>query len=170
MWKPLRSVCLCLVLFVGCSSAKDRDPTMVIERTTTTTQYIPINWPTTSTTVAPPTTTTTESTYQAASSVSPDGIWDVIAECETPPDGNWGARGGLYEGGLQFSPGTWRSYVAAGKPYGLVNFPQHAYDATREQQITVAIRIRDGVKGSSDPYLNPQGYGAWPTCRHAAGV
>lgn len=91
-----------------------------------------------------------------------------MADCEA--DGNWGARGGTYEGGLQFLPYMWESYVAAGKPYGLEGFPEHAYDATREQQIVVAERIRDGVEGSSDPYLNPQGYGAWPHCRYEAGV
>lgn len=103
-----------------------------------------------------------------APTASPRGVWDTIAQCES--GGNWGSRGGRYEGGLQFSPSTWTSYVAAGRPYGLEGFPAHAYDASREQQIVVAERVRDGVPGSSKPYLNAQGYGAWPTCRHRAGV
>lgn len=90
-----------------------------------------------------------------------------MAECES--GGNW-AKHGYHEGGLQFHPDTWTAYVAAGKSYALAGYPAHAYDATREQQIVVAIRVRDGVKDSSDPYLNAQGYGAWPHCRHNVGV
>lgn len=125
---------------------------------------------TTTLTTLPPTTTTTtspESTYQAVSLSESTDVWDKLADCES--GGNWGSRG-TYEGGLQFSPSTWSDYVAADKPYGLVDYPPHAYDATREQQITVAIRVRDGVGGSSGPYLNAQGWNAWPTCRYAAGV
>lgn len=97
-------------------------------------------------------------------------------ECEDNDDPSKGPTGWAsntgngYEGGLQFSHSTWVDYVAEGKPYGLVGYPAHAYDATREQQITVGIRVRDGVEGSSDPYLNAQGWGAWPTCRHEVGV
>lgn len=97
-------------------------------------------------------------------------------ECEDNDDPNKGPTGWQsntgngYEGGLQFSSDTWDDYVAAGKPYALIGYPDAAYNATREQQITVAIRVRDGVEGSSDPYLNAQGWGAWPTCRHEIGV
>lgn len=132
---------------------------------------------TTTTTVSIPSTTTTIYKVNPApkskhigvtQKVSSWKVWDDLADCEA--DGNW-ALDALYDGGLQFDPaGTWTPYVAAGKPYALKGYPAYAYQATREQQIVVAIRVRDGVKGSSDPYLNAQGYGAWPTCRHVVGV
>lgn len=177
MWKTLRILCLTLAL-VGPACSRQSEVTVAVPKlvtTTTSTTSTTTTAPPTTTTTIPPTTTTTvrrttttlkESTYQAASVSS--NTWDVIASCES--GGNWGSRSGAYEGGLQFGPSTWTSYVAAGKDYALVGYPAHAYDATREQQITVAERVRDGVKGSRDPYLNPQGYGAWPTCRHKAGV
>lgn len=107
------------------------------------------------------------STYQAASTSELTDVWDRLAECES--GGNW-AKDAYHDGGLQFHPDTWSDYVASGKSYGLVDYPAYAYQATREQQIAVAIRVRDGVPGSSDPYLNPQGWGAWPHCRHIVGV
>lgn len=124
---------------------------------------------TTTTTIPITTTTLRESTYQVASVSESTDVWDSMCTCECEGPCNWGQRG-MHEGGLQFHPNTWTSYVAAGKPYGLEGYPAHAYDATREQQIIVAIRVRDGVKGSSDPYLNAQGWNAWPTCRHHVGV
>lgn len=174
MWKTLRILCISLTLMgAACShqsEVTESYPKLVPKTTTSTTTTLPSTTTTVApTTTIPPTTTTLKaSTYRAASSSS--DVWDVIAKCETPPDGNWGYRDGHYEGGLQFDPYMWTSYVANGKSYGLVGYPAHAYDATREQQIVVAERIRDGIKESSDPYLNPQGYGAWPTCRHRAGV
>lgn len=138
--------------------------TTTIPTTTTTTTSI-----TTTTTIPPTTTTSTESMSPVVSS-STSRIWDEFCTCECGGVCNWSTQGGLYEGGLQFHPDTWSDYVASGKPYGLIGYPAHAYEATREQQIVVAERVRDGVPGSSDPYLNPQGYGAWPTCRHEVGV
>lgn len=169
--KVLGVVCLTL-LFVPYALEQANEETVVTPKLTTTasTMFLPSTTTTTTTLPSTTTTTSTASTYQAASSSTiTNDVWDVIAKCETPPDGNWSARG-TYEGGLQFLPSTWTSYVAAGKPYGLVGYPAHAYDATREQQIVVAERVRDGIKDSSDPYLNPQGWNAWPKCRHDAGV
>lgn len=174
LWKTLRILCLSLTLFVS-ACGDQSEVTVSLPQTTTTLSYPEIIPPakpatttTTSTTLAPTTTTTTlaASTYQAAS-YSDEGVWDDIAQCES--GGNW-ALDDYHDGGLQFHPDTWTSYVAAGKPYEMVGYPPYAHQATREQQILVAIRVRDGVKGSSSPYLNPQGWNAWPNCRHAAGV
>src|SRR5215211_3204092 len=38
-----------------------------------------------------------------------DGEWDQVARCES--GGNWGINtGNGYQGGLQFTPGTWRGH------------------------------------------------------------
>lgn len=134
------------------------------EPTTTTT--LAVTTTSTSTKVSVTSTTTTTYTSPVVSITNQNDVWDDLAQCES--NGNWAARG-RYEGGLQFDPYTWDAYVANGKPYGL-GFPDAAYKASREQQIQVAIRVRDGVKGSSDPYLNAQGWNAWPNCRYEAGV
>lgn len=61
---------------------------------------------------------------------APSGsIWDCIAHYES--GGNWADTSGGYEGGLQFLHSTWVS--AGGRRYA-----EHAYQATREQQIAIA--------------------------------
>ncbi|KAA2252925.1 DUF348 domain-containing protein, partial [Solihabitans fulvus] len=71
------------------------------------------------------------------------GAWDRIAKCES--GGNWAINtGNGYYGGLQFSQGTWNSN-------GGQEFAPRADQATREQQIAVATRVRD----------RSGGYGAW---------
>lgn len=77
-------------------------------------------------------------------------VWDRLAQCEA--SGNWASTVGFYEGGLQFHPQTWDAY----KPSG---YPDHAYQATREQQIAVAERV-----------LADQGWGAWPACSSELGL
>ena len=82
---------------------------------------------------------------------SQGGVWDRLAECESGQD--WGYNGGSgYDGGLQFLPATWRAY-------GGGDFAQFAYQASREQQITVAERVLDDV-----------GWGAWPACSRKLGL
>jgi hypothetical protein len=88
------------------------------------------------------------------------GIWDRIAQCES--SGNWHDTAGYYEGGLQFAPGTWTSY-------GGLAFAPHAYDASRTEQITVAIRVRDGWHGPHG-YESAQGWEAWPVCSKKEGA
>jgi len=81
----------------------------------------------------------------AQAAAATDGEWDRVARCES--GGNWAINtGNGYQGGLQFSPGTWSS--AGGSDYAPA-----AHMATREQQIAVAERV-----------LARQGRGAWPTC------
>lgn len=81
----------------------------------------------------------------SVASAAPVHNWDAVAECES--GGNWAINtGNGYHGGLQFSPSTWSGY-------GGQEFAPTAYQATREQQITVAERTLAG-----------QGVGAWPTC------
>jgi hypothetical protein len=82
------------------------------------------------------------SAHAAAAS---DGEWDRVARCES--GNNWAINtGNGYQGGLQFSPGTWRAN-------GGGEFATSAHMATREQQIVVAERV-----------LARQGRGAWPVC------
>lgn len=77
-------------------------------------------------------------------------IWDQLAWCESR--GNWAIDGPLYDGGLQFHPTTWNSYKPAG-------YPDYAWQASREQQIEVAIRVQAR-----------QGWKAWPTCAAKLGL
>jgi hypothetical protein len=73
-------------------------------------------------------------------------VWDRLAQCES--SGNWAIdTGNGYHGGLQFDSATWRAY-------GGTEFAPEADQATREQQITVATRVRD----------DRGGYGSWPAC------
>ena len=74
-----------------------------------------------------------------------DGEWDQVARCES--GGNWSINtGNGYQGGLQFSQGTWAAH-------GGGEYAPAAQMATREQQIAVAERV-----------LATQGRGAWPAC------
>jgi resuscitation-promoting factor RpfA len=74
-----------------------------------------------------------------------DGEWDQVASCES--GGNWAINtGNGYQGGLQFSSGTWSSH-------GGSEYAPAAHMASKDEQIAVAERV-----------LASQGRGAWPTC------
>lgn len=77
----------------------------------------------------------------------PDGSkWDRIAQCEST--GDWSINSGNgYYGGLQFDKKTWNAY-------GGQQYASRPDQATREEQIAVAERVRDSRGG----------YGAWPVC------
>jgi hypothetical protein len=84
-------------------------------------------------------------TLAAQASAASDAEWDQVAHCES--GGNWAIdTGNGYQGGLQFTPGTW--IASGGGQYAPV-----AQLATKEQQIAVAERV-----------LAHQGRGAWPVC------
>jgi hypothetical protein len=74
-----------------------------------------------------------------------DSIGDAIAACET--QGNWSMQGSSFSGGVGFSN-------AACDSFGGREFAPNAGQATREQQIVVAERIRSSV-----------GLGAWGCAR-----
>lgn len=95
----------------------------------------------------------------AASAASPqrvvtydgDTVWDDLAQCES--GGNWAINtGNGYYGGLQFNLGTWQGYGGA-------DFAAYPHEATRDEQITVAERLRD-----------VRGYQPWPACRAKLGL
>ncbi|WP_408898252.1 ubiquitin-like domain-containing protein [Nocardioides sp. R1-1] len=76
-------------------------------------------------------------------------VWDRLAQCES--GGNWHINtGNGYYGGLQFNLGTWRSNGGTGYPH----------QASREEQIRVATRLRDAAGG----------YGPWPGCAAKLGL
>ncbi|MEU1207013.1 transglycosylase family protein [Nocardia sp. NPDC005825] len=84
-------------------------------------------------------------------SAAPDSDWDKLAQCEA--GGNWGINtGNGFQGGLQFSPGTWTAH-------GGGEYATTANQATREQQIAVAEKV-----------LATQGWGAWPACSSSLGL
>lgn len=77
-----------------------------------------------------------------------DNVWDQIAQCES--GGRWNTNtGNGFQGGLQFTPSTWRAYGGSGS----------AASASREQQIAVAEKV-----------LAAQGWGAWPVCSRKVGA
>ncbi|MEJ2862262.1 transglycosylase family protein [Actinomycetospora flava] len=81
-----------------------------------------------------------------APAVSNGGKWDRIARCEST--GNWSINSGNgYYGGLQFDRQTWRAY-------GGGQYASLPHQASREEQIAVAERVR----------ADRGGYGAWPVC------
>ena len=86
-----------------------------------------------------------------APSYSGDSVWDDLAQCES--GGNWSINtGNGYYGGLQFSHGTWHSY-------GGGEFAEYPHQASREEQIAVAERLRAA-----------RGYAPWPACRAKLGL
>ncbi|MET9228119.1 transglycosylase family protein [Lentzea sp. NPDC003310] len=84
----------------------------------------------------------------------PDGeVWDRLAKCEA--GGNWAINtGNGYYGGLQFNKSTWDAYGGGA-------FAAFPHQATREQQIAIATKLRDGRGGT---------YAAWPGCRAKLGL
>jgi hypothetical protein len=80
-----------------------------------------------------------------------DTVWDALAQCES--GGNWAINtGNGYYGGLQFSLATWEAY--GGSAYAA-----YPHEATREEQIAVAERLRAA-----------RGYQPWPACRAKLGL
>jgi hypothetical protein len=80
-----------------------------------------------------------------------DSVWDDLARCES--GGNWAIDSGNgYYGGLQFSHETWHNY-------GGGEFAEFPHEATREEQIIVAERLRAA-----------RGYAPWPACRAELGL
>jgi hypothetical protein len=78
-----------------------------------------------------------------------DKTWNRLANCES--GGNWHINtGNGYYGGLQFNIGTWQANGGSGRPD----------QASREEQIRVATRVRDASGG----------YGAWPACAASLGL
>lgn len=79
-------------------------------------------------------------------------VWDRLAQCEAT--GNWAINtGNGYYGGLQFDKRTWNAY-------GGDQYAAYPHQASREEQITVATKVRD-ARG---------GYGAWPGCAKKLGL
>jgi resuscitation-promoting factor RpfA len=86
-----------------------------------------------------------------AAHAATDSTWDRVAQCES--GGRWDINtGNGFQGGLQFTPTTWRGFGGA-------EFAPSAHQASKAQQITVAERV-----------LAKQGWGAWPVCSRKAGA
>ncbi|MGQ0717471.1 MAG: transglycosylase family protein [Pseudonocardiales bacterium] len=86
------------------------------------------------------------------STSSESTVWDRLAQCES--GGNWAINtGNGYYGGLQFDQSTWRSN-------GGSRYAPYAHQASREEQIAVAQKVRN-ARG---------GYGAWPACSARLGL
>lgn len=84
--------------------------------------------------------------------VTDGAVWDRLAQCES--GGNWAINtGNGYYGGVQFNKSTWDAY--GGREYA-----SYPHQATREQQITIATKLRD----------DRGGYGAWPGCARKLGL
>jgi Transglycosylase-like domain len=102
-------------------------------------------------TPAPTPPPSTAPTRRPAATYSGDSVWDDLAKCES--GGNWSINtGNGYYGGLQFSYSTWHGY-------GGGEFAEYPHEATREEQIIVAERLRAA-----------RGYQPWPACRSKLGL
>lgn len=102
-------------------------------------------------TPAPPPRAAAAPARRPAATYSGDSVWDALAKCES--GGNWSINtGNGYYGGLQFSYATWQGY-------GGGEFAEYPHEATREEQITVAERLRAA-----------RGYQPWPACRLKLGL
>ena len=94
---------------------------------------------------------TASAIFSPAAHAAPDSDWDRLAQCES--GGNWAINtGNGFHGGLQFTASTWNAH-------GGQQYAPYAYQASREQQITVAERV-----------LASQGWGAWPACSAKLGL
>jgi resuscitation-promoting factor RpfB len=79
-------------------------------------------------------------------------VWDRLVQCEAT--GNWAINtGNGYYGGLQFDKQTWDAY-------GGGQYAAYPHQASREQQIAIASKVRD-ARG---------GYSAWPACQAKLGL
>ncbi|NMH98489.1 ubiquitin-like domain-containing protein [Pseudonocardia acidicola] len=84
--------------------------------------------------------------------ISDGTVWDLLAKCEA--GGNWAiSSGNGYYGGLQFDAQTWAAN-------GGTQYAPLPNQASREEQITVASKVRD----------DRGGYGAWPACARKLGL
>jgi uncharacterized protein YabE (DUF348 family) len=84
--------------------------------------------------------------------ISDGAVWDQLAHCEAT--GNWAINtGNGYYGGLQFNKSTWDAY-------GGDQYAAYPHEASREQQIAIATKVRDSRGG----------YGAWPHCASQLGL
>ncbi|WP_197318691.1 resuscitation-promoting factor [Saccharomonospora sp. NB11] len=91
-------------------------------------------------------------TKVAVPNIGDTSVWDALAQCEST--GNWSINtGNGYYGGLQFNKQTWDAY-------GGTQYAAYPHQATREQQIDIAERLRDANGG----------YGAWPHCSAKLGL
>ncbi len=80
-------------------------------------------------------------------------VWDKLVQCEAT--GNWAMNSGNgYYGGLQFDKSTWDAF-------GGDQYAAYPHQASREQQISIAEKVRDSRGG---------GYGAWPSCSGKLGL
>lgn len=87
--------------------------------------------------------------------------WDAIADCESGDrtskghvirgTANWSSTVGRYEGGVQFLHSTW--VTAGGRIYA-----EHAYQATRTEQIDIAQN-----------WLEHTNWKQWPQCSRIMG-
>ncbi|MCU1488250.1 MAG: Resuscitation-promoting factor Rpf1 [Actinomycetia bacterium] len=105
-----------------------------------------------SVTVPTTSTSTTVATARSAPNlgVVPLSTWDALARCES--GGNWADTRGGYEGGVHFMHDTW---VRAGGR----RFAEHAYLATRLQQIEIAAS-----------WLRRTSWRQWPSCSLQLGL
>ncbi|OLL75617.1 Cell wall-binding protein [Pseudonocardia sp. Ae168_Ps1] len=93
-----------------------------------------------------------EKAKSAAPAVSNGATWDKLAKCES--GGDWSTdTGNGYQGGLQFDKQTWQSY-------GGDQYAPTADQASREEQISVAEKVKD----------DRGGYSAWPSCSSKLGL
>lgn len=83
-----------------------------------------------------------------AGGITPENVWDWLAQCESGGDWHIDTGNGYY-GGLQFLPSSWWAVGGQGLPH----------QNTREEQIYRATLL-----------WQRQGWGAWPACSRRLGL
>lgn len=129
-------------------------PTVVNTSSVETSTTVPVTTTTdTPTTKAPdtPKKTPIKSQSQKLPQALGDSVWDRVAACESSGDWTTHTSNG-YSGGLQFANQYWASF-------GGTQFAAYAWQATKEQQITIARKE-----------LAANGPLAWPICGPRAGL
>jgi hypothetical protein len=85
---------------------------------------------------------------EPATSTTPEGVWDRLAQCESSGDWHINTGNGYY-GGLQFALSSWEWVGGQGYPH----------EASRDEQIARAEIL-----------LERQGWNAWPACSSQLGL
>lgn len=139
-----------LLLLTGCVAASAQEPKEP-EPVNITRNVIPVQATTTTTvdlSFLNTTTTTTQPkpTPKPATSEPTPGQWDALAYCESRNRADYPPVAGGFSGLLMFHEATWLGY-------GGDDYAAEAWQATRDQQIDVALRL-----------WRVRGWQPWPGC------
>ena len=138
-----------LLLLTGCAAARADESPVKVSPTNemqgapdpTTTTLPDLSFLNTTTTQPPP-----PPPRQAVSDPT-EAQWEALAYCESGNRHDYPPVNGGFSGLLMFHTATWNGY-------GGTEYATYAYEATREQQLDIALRL-----------WRARGWQPWPGCR-----